>query len=126
MLLAMRRFCIAASLLLFAAISTARAQTDYFWNAPTGGSGPWDLTTGNWATTSAGPVNYAWGNTGNERANFGNPARTGPPGIGITAYGVNITVTNYVIAGGGNILTLVGPGGPINSSVAASISAPIG
>src|SRR2546430_12336268 len=121
MLLAVRRFCVAASLVLFASISTAHAQTDYFWNAPTGGTGTWDPVTQNWATTSAGPVNYIWLNNGSERANFGNTAGTVTLGTGITAYGVNITVANYVIAGGGNILTLVGPGGPINSSVAASI-----
>jgi autotransporter-associated beta strand protein len=104
----------------------ARAQTDYFWNAPTGGTGTWNLSTGNWSSTSAGPVNYTWANTGSERANFGNTAGTVTLGTNITADGINFTTANYILAGGGNTLTLAGAGGVINTNVAATISAAIG
>ena len=110
---------------LLAAHFFATAQTDYFFNAPNGGIGPWDTSTFNWSTVAAGPVNYIWTNSGNERANFGNTAGTVTLGTNITAFGINFTAANYVIAGGGNTLTLSGAGGVINSNVAATISAPI-
>ena len=94
------------ALLLLAA--PASAQTDFFWNAPTGGDGTWDLATQNWATTSGGPVDYTWLNNSNERANFGNTAGTVTLGTGITTFGVNFATTGYTITG--NTLTLAGAG----------------
>jgi fibronectin-binding autotransporter adhesin len=92
----------------------AKAQTDYYWNAPNGGIGPWDLTTQNWATLVAGPVDYTWLNNGNERANFGNTAGTVTLGTGITAFGVNFSTSGYIITG--DTLTLAGAGGVVDTS----------
>src|SRR5262245_65972721 len=90
----------------------SQAQTDYFWNQPNGGGGTWDTTTGNWSTVAGALSNdYTWTNSGNERANFGNTLGTVTLGVPISAYGINITTASYVIAGGGNILTLTGAGG---------------
>src|SRR5262245_32999346 len=118
------------ALLVAALASTAAyAQTDYFWNPPTGGTGAWDTTNATWSTVAAGPDDYIWSNSGNERANFTTPPGTVTLSNPITAYGIvitNATAGNYVIAGGGNILTLAGAGGVINNSVAATISAQIG
>jgi fibronectin-binding autotransporter adhesin len=115
------------ALLIAALVSTAAyAQTDYFWNAPNGNTGSWDTINGTWSTVAAGPVDYTWTNSGSERANFGNTAGTVTLAGPITAYGVNFSTANYVIAGGGNTLTLSGTGGVINNSVAATISAQIG
>src|SRR5688500_18952643 len=101
---------------LFALLLTAApapAQTDYHWNAPTGGTGTWDTTAQNWATTSGGPVDYTWLNDGTERANFGNTAGTVTLGTGITAYGLNFSTTGYTITG--DTLTLAGAGGVVDT-----------
>lgn len=92
----------------------AKAQTDYYWNAPTGGTGPWDLATLNWSTTVGGPVNYTWLNDGTERANFGDTAGTVTLSTGITAFGVNFSTSGYIITG--DTLTLAGAGGVVNTS----------
>ncbi len=55
-----RRTSVALALLAISA-APAAAQTDYFWNAPTGGTGNWDLATANWGTAAAGPLNYTSG-----------------------------------------------------------------
>src|SRR5205823_6098741 len=109
-----RRLFIALSLVLSAA--TAYGQTDYFWNPATGGSGNWDTSTVKWSTTAAGPVNYTWTNSGSERANFGNTAGTVTLGTNVSAFGINYSTASYIIAGGGNTLTLTGAGGVINDS----------
>jgi fibronectin-binding autotransporter adhesin len=114
-----------AAFVLGSVTATASAQTDYFWNAPTGSSGTWDTSTTDWSTVAAGPVNYTWTNSGLERANFGNTAGTVTLGTNITAYGINFNTANYIIAGGGNTLTLAGAGGVISAGVAATINAPI-
>jgi autotransporter-associated beta strand protein len=119
------RAVVALAVIAFLA-PAARAQTDYFWNAPNGGTNSWDLITQDWSTTSAGPVNYTWINSGSERANFGNTAGTVTLGTNITAYGINFTTANYILAGGGNTLTLAGTGGVINTNVAATINSAIG
>src|SRR4051794_8486496 len=104
----------AAVVALFVSSAPASAQTNYFWNAPTGAAGNWDLATQNWATVAAGPVNYTWTNSGVEVANFGNTAGTVTLGTGITTFGVNFTTTGYIITG--NTLTLAGAGGVINTN----------
>jgi fibronectin-binding autotransporter adhesin len=107
-------------------VTSARAQTDFFWNAPNGGIGPWDTTTQNWSTLAAGPVDYTWLSNGNERANFGNTAGTVTiPAGGVNAFGVNFNVDGYVIAGG--TLTLQGVGGPVvaGSGFTGTINTPI-
>src|SRR4051794_3175828 len=52
----------------------ASAQTDYYWNAPTGGSGTWNTSSPTWSTSPSGPLNYSWQGSTNpnttERANF--------------------------------------------------------
>src|SRR5262245_17276128 len=74
----------------------AHAQTDYFWNAPTGSTGNWDTSTLNWSTTAAGPVNYTWTNSGSERANFGNTGGVVTIAAGgISTFGINVTVNGY-------------------------------
>jgi autotransporter-associated beta strand protein len=111
---------------LFALLLTtppAAAQTDYYWNAPNGGDGTWNLTNENWATTAGGPVNYIWTNSGNERANFGDTNGTVTLGTGITAYGLNFTTGGYTITG--DTLTLAGTGGPIVTGGAATINSVI-
>ncbi len=125
MLIASRRLFVAALLAFFAVASAAQAQTDYYWNPTTGGVGTWDTPSTMWSDNSAVPLNYSWTNSGSERANFGNTGGTVTLGQNITAYGINITSAGYVIAGGGNSLTLSGPGGVINNTVDATISAPI-
>src|SRR5262245_60686477 len=104
--------CTVVALLVAALGSTAaHAQTDYFWNAPNGGTGAWDTSNVIWSTVAAGSTDYIWTNSGNERANFGNTAGTVTLSVPITAYGLNFSTANYVIAGGGNTLTLSGTGG---------------
>lgn len=123
------RLCCAGSacLLMMLAAGPVSAQTDYFWNAPNGGAGTWDTLTQNWATNSAGPLDYTWTNSGLERANFGGTGgAVALAAGGITAFGVNFNVTGYALTGGP--LTLAGAGGPIStgSGVSATISAAIG
>ena len=101
--------------------TAVRAQTNYYWNAPTGAAGTWNTATSNWSTVAAGPVNYTWTNSGNERANFGNTAGTVTLGAPITAYGLVFSTTGYTITG--NTLTLAGAGGIIDTgTVSATIS----
>ncbi len=102
-----------ALLALALTAAPAAAQTDYFWNAPTGGTGTWDITTQLWSTTATGPVDYTWTNSGTERANFGNTAGTVTLGTGITAYGLNFSTSGYTVTG--NTLTLAGAGGVIDT-----------
>ncbi len=111
---------------VLAIVTAAHAQTDYFWNPPTGSTGTWDATNPVWSTVATGPDDYTWSNSGSERANFGNTAGTVALGVPITAYGINFSTANYVISGGGNLLTLSGTGGVISTNVAAKISAQIG
>jgi autotransporter-associated beta strand protein len=96
---------------------TANAQTDYFWQAPAGGTGPWDTITPSWSLAATGPATLAWPNTGNERANFGGTAGTvsiATGGLGVSAFGVHFTADGYAI--GGDPLTLSGAGGIIDTS----------
>src|SRR5438874_12789146 len=69
-----RALVVAAAAAVVPAISqqSAHAQTDYFWNAPTGNSGAWDTVTQMWSSTTTGPVDHIWSNSGSERANFAN------------------------------------------------------
>src|SRR5438128_1089744 len=84
--------------LLAATAAPAAAQTDYFWNAPGGGAGTWNLATANWGTTVGGPTDYTWTNSGLERANFGGAAGDVVTlGTGITAYGLTFTTAGYTI-----------------------------
>ncbi len=111
-----------ALLALALTAAPAAAQTDYFWNAPTGGTGTWDTATQLWSTTATGPVDYTWTNSRTERANFGNTGgivsiSSGP----ITAYGVNFTADGYTIGLG--TLTLAGAGGLV--SVGSGLTATI-
>jgi fibronectin-binding autotransporter adhesin len=118
-----------ALLALALTAAPAFAQTDYYWNAPTGGDGTWDTATQLWSTTTTGPVDYTWTNSGTERANFGNTAGTVTLGTGITAYGLNFSTSGYTITS--NTLTLAGTGGgvidtgtsnaTINSVIAGSV-----
>jgi fibronectin-binding autotransporter adhesin len=107
----------AAFAFVLAAGTAARAQTDYFWQAPAGGPGTWNTTTQNWSTVATGPVDYTWANTNNERANFGNTAGTVTLGTGISAFGLNFTTSGYVVTS--NTLTLTGTGGVIDSGTGA-------
>ncbi len=50
--------------------STAFAQSTYYWNPTTGGSGTWDTTTTMWSTTPVGPLDTVWNNTNNDSAIF--------------------------------------------------------
>ena len=74
------RRCVAAPFVALAALcltaAPAAAQTDYWWNAPTGGVGNWDTTAIKWSTTNAAAPTYVWSNSGTERANIGG---TRPP-----------------------------------------------
>ena len=102
---------------LLALILTATptvAQTNYFWNAPDGGSGHWDAAT-IWNATAGGATDYTWLNNGNERANLGDTAGTVTVAAGgNTAFGLNFTTGGYLIDGG--TLTLAGTGGPVGVS----------
>src|SRR5688572_24437330 len=101
-------------LALILTATPAFAQTDYFWNAPNGGSGLWDATT-IWKTTAGGATDYTWLNNGNERANLGDNAGTVSVAAGgNTTFGLNFTTGGYVINGG--TLTLAGTGGPVGVS----------
>src|SRR4051812_16719207 len=77
------------------AAPASRAQTDFFWNAPNGGSGAWNTSTANWSTTATATPTYTWTNSGSERANFGNTAGTVTLGVNITAFGVVFSTTGY-------------------------------
>ena len=122
--------CLALVVLLFAS-SVAQAQTDYFWNAPNGGSGNWNTTDPTWSLTAVATPTYTWTNSGQERANFGNsPGTVTVAAGGITAFGINFGQTLYALNGG--TITLSGAGGVIevttagdavgiNSSVAGAV-----
>lgn len=115
----------AALLTLCLTAAPAGAQTNYWWNAPTGGAGTWvgDGLTMNWSTTALGPTDYAWANLGSERANFGNTGgAVAIDATGVTAFGVNFLTTGYTLSGG--TLTLAGAGGPVDaaSGVTATIN----
>jgi fibronectin-binding autotransporter adhesin len=128
-----------ATLFALAALATAtQAQTDYYFNPPTGVDtvnlvNTWDTNNGFWnsvnQTTTPTANNYTWTNSGNERANFGNTGGTVTLTTPITAYGINVANVassgSYVIAGGANTLTLSGTGGVINAGNATTISVPI-
>jgi fibronectin-binding autotransporter adhesin len=116
---------VVATAILTCSAPAAKAQVDYYWNAPTGGSGTWDTTNGTWSTTATGPTNYTWLSNGNERANFGNSGGTVTlDSGGISAYGVNFSVSGYTLTGGQ--LTLTGTGGVIDTGAfAATISSAI-
>lgn len=125
-----RRFFVTFCAVWMLSSTTAWAQTDLFWNTSgSGGTGNWDVTIdGNWnnPTFGAGNNSFWQPNDGTLRANFANTAGTVTIIEPVTAYGVNFSTANYVItSSGGNTLTLAGPGGVINSNVAALISAPI-
>lgn len=122
------------SALIIAAVApltgtVASAQTDYFWFQPSGGSGAWDISTANWAPTSGAPANtYTWTNSGSERANFSSGLGTITLDAGgITAYGVNSTVsgTNIYTFAGPGALTLAGTGGVINNNGTVTFAAAI-
>ncbi len=136
------RRCFVATLVFLAVTVTAvHAQTDYYFNPPTGVDlvafpqiNTWDLSNFDWnsvnQTTPAIPSNnYVWQNdtvtNGGERANFGNTSGTVTLNNNISAYGINFNSAGYTIAGGGNVLTLYGPGGPINVNTGAAGSATI-
>jgi fibronectin-binding autotransporter adhesin len=108
----LRTIC-AAFVALVLTAAPVGAQTNYFWNAPTGGTETWDTATQRWSTTTGGPVDYTWTNSGLEIANFGNSAGTVTLGTGITTFGVNFSVSGYTITG--NTLTLAGAGGVIDT-----------
>src|SRR6185369_7636631 len=127
---------------LSAIASTTQAQVSYYFNPPVGvdastfpdPTNTWDLTHQFWnpvnQTTPANPQNnYAWLNdsvtNGGEVANFGNTAGTVTLSTNISAYGINFNAAGYTIAGGGNVLTLYGPGGPVNVTTGATGSATI-
>ncbi len=118
------RSLVATVAIVLATATAARAQTDYFWNATgdisAGGTGTWDTVTPMWSDSAAGPLDYIWLNNGDERANFGDTAGTVTLGENISAYGINFNTTGYTIAGGGNVLTLTGAGGPINVNTGAA------
>jgi fibronectin-binding autotransporter adhesin len=115
-----RRVAVALALVVGAAGSAA-GQTEYHWNPPAGGAGSWDLSTANWSTNPAGPLNYTWVNSGSERANFGGTGgAVALAAGGITAFGLNFTATNYALSGGP--LTLAGTGGPVAVPNAADVA----
>ncbi len=123
----MKRHRISRSVLAAAALTVSSrfahaATTDYFWNAPNGGTGNWDTSTSNWATAAAGPVNYIWTNNASERPNFQNTAGTvSIIAPSVTAAGIIFGTTGYTIAG--NPLDLAAAA--VTTSGAATISAPI-
>lgn len=81
---------------------SARAQTGYFWQSPTGGSGTWKTGVLNWGSSSAGAQDHTWLSDGSERANF---STTG--GVvtidagGVTTNGINFNTNGYTITGPG-------------------------
>lgn len=119
-----------ATLFVLLASSGASAQTDYFWNQPTGAAGPWDLDTGtlHWSDAALATPNYAWTNNGNERANFGGSA-TGAIAVTlsvpISTYGMIFSSATYTIQG--STLTLTGTGGVISvgTGLTATVSSAI-
>jgi fibronectin-binding autotransporter adhesin len=103
----------------------ARAQTDFYWNQPGGGTGAWNTTTQNWSSVAgAGSNDHIWGNTGSERANFGNTAGTVTLGTGITVAGLVFTTGGYTITG--NTLTMAGGGtidtGANNETISSALA----
>src|SRR5439155_5677050 len=75
-------------------VNQAARATDFFWNAPNGGTGTWDTATQMWSSTSAGPVDHIWANDGTERANFANTVGTVTINSGITTAGIAVTTSN--------------------------------
>jgi fibronectin-binding autotransporter adhesin len=96
----------------------AVGQTDYYWNAPAGGAGQWDLATANWSTAAGGPLNYTWTNSGTERANFGGVGGSVTLSTAITAYGLNFTADGFALAG--STLAPIGAGGGIDVSAGST------
>src|SRR4029079_18166590 len=94
--LAPRRGLLAAVIALLVSAAPASAQTNYFWNAGTGGDGNWDTSTTNWSLTALGPPDQAWINDGSLRANFGDAVGTVTLQTGITADSLAFTTSGYV------------------------------
>ncbi|HEX5472156.1 MAG TPA: hypothetical protein VFW73_09725, partial [Lacipirellulaceae bacterium] len=127
-----RRILVVAVVGALAIATAARAQTDYYYNPPVGvdfADNTWDTFSAVWNTVNlASPAipanNYIWHNdsvtNGGERANFGNTGGTVTLSSNISAYGINFNSSGYAIAGGGNVLTLYGAGGPINVNSGAA------
>jgi autotransporter-associated beta strand protein len=120
---------LAAWLITLAVPATAAAQTNYFWNAPTGGTGAWDTANPSWSTLTTGPLDYTWSNLDMGIANFGGTGGTVTLDAGgITASGVNFSVSGYMLTGG--TLTLAGAGvvdtGAFNATINSVIGGSVG
>jgi fibronectin-binding autotransporter adhesin len=101
----------------------ANAQSNYYWNAGTGGGGAWDTSSTLWSLNPGGPVDQTWLNDGTALANFGDTAGTVTVSSVLNASGLNFSTTGYIIAGSsGNSITLMG-GGVIDT---ASFNATVG
>ncbi len=113
----LRSLAIASSVML--CVSSASAQTDYFWDqngatAGTGGTGAWNTSDNFWRSVSATGTLGPWVNAGAapfNTATFGGTAGTVTLGTGITAGGLTFTTGGYTITG--NTLTLAGTSAPI-------------
>jgi fibronectin-binding autotransporter adhesin len=124
---ALRRTFAVASVAILAIATATYAQTDYYWNPPSGGSGTW-VNGGGWSSSPTGSLDHSWASDGTERANFGNTAGTVTiDPAGVTAYGINLNTASYIIgvAGQTNTVTLAGAGGVINATGAQTINAPL-
>ena len=114
------------------AISSASAQTNYFWDqngatANTGGSGAWNTTDNFWRSGSDTGTLGAWVNAGAapfNTATFAGTAGTVTLTSAITAGGLTFNTNGYTVTG--NTLALAGGSTPIinigNSSYTATIS----
>jgi autotransporter-associated beta strand protein len=132
--------CLAAGLLsalLVVSAGTAQAGTVYWDTIPgsvgsgdsaiTGGSGWWDITTGNW-TTDGGANNVAWVNVNNDTAVFGGTAGTVTLNAPITVGGLQFNTTAYALDASSNALTFgaTNNGIVLNNIAAATITGAVG
>ncbi len=102
------------------------AQTGYFFQSPSGGTGNWKTGVQNWGSTSTtNPPDHTWLSDGSERANFSTAAGTvtiDPSGV--TTNGINFNVTGVTINGGtlnwfaGNVNVGSGNTGTIAAAIA--------
>lgn len=115
----LRSFSLSASIALSATLAQHAGAVTKYWT----GTGTWNTTNTNWATTSGGTYNTVWPNSTADIAIFEGTA-------GAVSVGSNVNVANLTFNASGNSLTgssviLTGPSA-ISVNLAASVTASIG
>ncbi len=91
---------------------TSSSTNDLFWSGDAsalGGSGTWNITSNNWAKSSAGPFNQAWNNSNGKNAIFDGVAGSVTNSVAITVKQIIAGTSAYYLEGT-NTITFAGTG----------------